>query len=80
MLSCLGCPLISRVLTSGASRAPVAVVAAGASRTSVAATTVSPPPANAMTLVRYNSTAQQVSTADLLCDDQCKLMINANEL
>uniref|UniRef100_A0A672PJV3 NADH dehydrogenase [ubiquinone] flavoprotein 1, mitochondrial n=1 Tax=Sinocyclocheilus grahami TaxID=75366 RepID=A0A672PJV3_SINGR len=38
MLSCLGCPVLSRVLTTGASRAPVAVVATGASCTSVAAT------------------------------------------
>uniref|UniRef100_A0A8C1G862 NADH dehydrogenase [ubiquinone] flavoprotein 1, mitochondrial n=1 Tax=Cyprinus carpio TaxID=7962 RepID=A0A8C1G862_CYPCA len=60
MLSCLGCPVLSRVLTSGASRAPVAVVAAGASRTSVAASTASPP--NSTTLVRYNSSTAQQET------------------
>uniref|UniRef100_A0A8C2FRT7 NADH dehydrogenase [ubiquinone] flavoprotein 1, mitochondrial n=1 Tax=Cyprinus carpio TaxID=7962 RepID=A0A8C2FRT7_CYPCA len=60
MLSCLGCHVLSRVLTSGASRAPVAVVAAGASRTSVAASTASPP--NSTTLVRYNSSTAQQET------------------
>lgn len=65
MFFCLGCPVLGRVLTTGASRAPVAVVAAGASRTTVAATAASPP--NAMTLVRYNTTAQQVTTANVLC-------------
>ncbi|XP_016407231.1 NADH dehydrogenase [ubiquinone] flavoprotein 1, mitochondrial-like [Sinocyclocheilus rhinocerous] len=60
MLSCLGCPVLSRVLTTGASRAPVAVVATGASHTSVAASTASPP--NYMTLVRYNSSTAQQET------------------
>ncbi|KAF4100671.1 hypothetical protein G5714_018867 [Onychostoma macrolepis] len=60
MLSCLGCPVLSRVLTTGVSRAPVAVAASGASRTTVATNTAFPP--NSMTLVRYNSSTAQQET------------------
>ncbi|KTG04215.1 hypothetical protein cypCar_00027540, partial [Cyprinus carpio] len=60
MLSCLGCPVLSRVLTTGASRVPVAVVAYGASRTTAAANTASPP--NSVTPVRFNSSTAQQET------------------
>lgn len=70
MLSCLGCPALSRVLSTGASRAPVAMAAAGASRAPVVSTPACAP--NSMALVRYNSTAQQVT----VCREAVHMMIN----